>query len=248
MDTTFVVIVTVYNSEKYIGNCISSILNQTYKNFTLIVVDDCSTDETLNIIKSFGVKYHRNQERIGSAVANIVKGINLCPGDREDVIVIIDGDDWLFDNDVLDYLNQVYQNPSTWLTYGQFTPLSKKKEMLNYCKPLMDTRHYRKKGRWVTSHPKTMKRKLWDRIKDEDLRDDNGEYFKRFEDTAYMYPAVEMAGIKHIRCITKVLYVYNDLNSACSLNEYSERQRLKQIMPIKWCILRKPCYNEVRDI
>jgi glycosyltransferase involved in cell wall biosynthesis len=250
MDTNFLIVVTVYNSEKYIGDCIKSVLIQDYKKFTLIVIDDNSTDKTSRIIKSIrkehDFKYHKNKERLSSAVGNIVKAINMCPGDREDVIVIIDGDDWLYDKDVLRYLNWVYQNKDVWLTYGQFTSISGKLE--NYCQPLTDTRKYRKRGGWTTSHLKTMKRFLWNKINDKDLRDKRGEYFKRFEDIVYMYPAVEMAGLKHIKHIGKILYVYNDGNSMCSLNEYNEKNRLKQIWPIKLEILRKPCYPELNEI
>lgn len=247
MDTNFLVVVTVYNSENYIEGCIRSILNQNYKNFKLVVVDDCSTDNTTKIIKSIGrFNYHKNTIRIGSAVANIVKGIKMCPGSKEDVIVIVDGDDRLYDNDVLGYLNGVYQNPDVWLTYGQFTSVSKKME--NYCQPLTDTRRYRRYGKWTTSHLKTMKRGLWDKIKDWDLRDRSMNYFKRFEDIAYMYPAVEMAGLKHIKFIRKILYVYNDRNSLCSLNEYAEKQRLRQIMPIKLVIQKKTPYPELNEI
>jgi glycosyltransferase involved in cell wall biosynthesis len=247
MDTNFLIVVTVYNSEKYIGDCVRSILRQDYKKYELIVIDDCSTDNTSKILKSIGgFKYYKNSLRIGSAVANIVKGIQMCPGDREDVIVIIDGDDWLYDKGVLRYVDWVYQDKDVWLTYGQFTSVSGKME--NYCQPVIDTRRYRKYGKWTTSHPKTMKRWLWDKINVVDLKDKHGNYFKRFEDIAYMYPAIEMAGVKHIRCIKKILYVYNDANSMCSLNEYCEKERLKKIWPIKAEIQRKPCYKELDEM
>jgi glycosyltransferase involved in cell wall biosynthesis len=43
-----------YNHEKYIYDCISSILNQTYQDFEIVIVDDCSTDGTVDVIRSFG--------------------------------------------------------------------------------------------------------------------------------------------------------------------------------------------------
>jgi hypothetical protein len=192
-----------------------------------------------------GFKYKKNPARIGSGVANIVQGVKLLPGSDEDVILIVDGDDWLYDKNVLSYLNGVYQDKDVWLTYGQFTSLSGRME--NYCRPLTDTKTYRRYGKWTTSHPKTMKRWLWKKIKDYDLRDKNGNYFKRFEDISYMYPAVEMAGLKHIRCISKILYVYNDKNNNCTLNIFKGRKTLGKIMPIKLEIQRKQIYKQLDE-
>ena len=47
------VLMTVYNAEKYLKYSINSILKQTYKNWKLIIVDDGSTDRSINIIKNF---------------------------------------------------------------------------------------------------------------------------------------------------------------------------------------------------
>ena len=47
------VITTVYNIEKYISKCISSILNQSFTDFELILINDCSTDNSLNIINEY---------------------------------------------------------------------------------------------------------------------------------------------------------------------------------------------------
>ena len=48
-----------YNCEKYIGEAIESILNQSYKNFEFIIIDDCSTDNSWDIIKKYSKKYKR---------------------------------------------------------------------------------------------------------------------------------------------------------------------------------------------
>ena len=45
------IVLPTYNGEEYISNSIQSVLNQTYTNWELIVVNDCSTDGTLEIIK-----------------------------------------------------------------------------------------------------------------------------------------------------------------------------------------------------
>lgn len=85
------VILTVYNSEKFLRKTIESILNQTYKNFELIIVNDGSTDSSENIIKSFEdarIKYIF-QENTGVADARN-KGLDFAKGD---FITFHDSDD-----------------------------------------------------------------------------------------------------------------------------------------------------------
>lgn len=86
------VILSTYNNEESIFDCIRSILNQTYNNFELIIINDCSTDNTKKIIESFNDKriiLLENHKNIGrSASRNL--GIAKAKGKY---IAIIDGDD-----------------------------------------------------------------------------------------------------------------------------------------------------------
>lgn len=66
------IITPAYNSEPFIAETIQSILNQSYTNWELIIVDDCSTDETFNVIKKFSdhrIKLFQLEENSGAAVA-----------------------------------------------------------------------------------------------------------------------------------------------------------------------------------
>ena len=47
------VIIAMYNTEKYVGDCLETLLAQTFKNFEVIVIDDCSTDNSNAIVKSY---------------------------------------------------------------------------------------------------------------------------------------------------------------------------------------------------
>ena len=53
------VILPVYNGEDHLIECIESILNQTFKEFEFIIVDDASTDSTVQILKDFAKKDNR---------------------------------------------------------------------------------------------------------------------------------------------------------------------------------------------
>lgn len=91
------IITPVYNSAPYIGECIESVLSQTHQNFEMIIVDDCSTDSTLNVVESYQrkndrIKIIRLLQNAGPAVARN-KGIELASGRY---MTFLDGDDiWM---------------------------------------------------------------------------------------------------------------------------------------------------------
>lgn len=86
-------IIPVYNAEKYINNCIKSVLNQNIGNFEIICIDDGSTDNCKDIIKSINdtrIKYYY-QKNSGPGIARN-KGISLASGEY---IAFLDSDDML---------------------------------------------------------------------------------------------------------------------------------------------------------
>lgn len=87
----------IYNKEKYIERAINSILNQTYKNFTLILVEDCSTDNSLNIAKKFTyddrVKLIINTQNSGCFYSKNV-GIKFMESGDFDIYTTHDADDF----------------------------------------------------------------------------------------------------------------------------------------------------------
>ena len=89
------VIVPVYNVEKYIRECLDSIVNQTYKNLQIILVDDGSTDNSGKICDEFAKKDSRitvvHQENQGAGAAKNT-GLELIEGEY---FSIIDSDDYI---------------------------------------------------------------------------------------------------------------------------------------------------------
>jgi glycosyltransferase involved in cell wall biosynthesis len=90
------VIVPAYNVEKYIDRCINSILSQDYRNFEVIIIDDCSTDNTLNIIKKnyfndTRVRVIQHEENLGLGPARNT-GLKNVQGQY---VFFVDSDDWI---------------------------------------------------------------------------------------------------------------------------------------------------------
>lgn len=88
------IIIPVYNAEKFIEDTIKSVINQTYKNWQLIIIDDHSTDDSVNIIKNFTknnnkIKLIKLKKNNGVAIARN-KGINLAKGKY---LCFLDADD-----------------------------------------------------------------------------------------------------------------------------------------------------------
>lgn len=67
-DYQFSICIPTYNGGKYIGECLKSIFNQTYQNFEIIISDDCSTDDTVKVVRSFKdkrIKLYQTPHNLG---------------------------------------------------------------------------------------------------------------------------------------------------------------------------------------
>ena len=110
----FSVIVPIYNVEKYLEQCITSVLNQTYKDFELICVDDCGTDNSIKIAEKYAQKdsrikiLHQEKNKGLSAARNL--GLDNACGKY---IVFLDSDDWLETN-CLEVLQKEFVEQKTY--------------------------------------------------------------------------------------------------------------------------------------
>ncbi|MBR6940130.1 MAG: glycosyltransferase family 2 protein, partial [Clostridia bacterium] len=91
------IIMAAYNAEKTIGYAIDSVLCQTYKNFELIIVNDCSEDNTESIVQSYAAKDNRiklisNEKNLGVSLTRL-EALKNCSGEW---VAILDSDDaWM---------------------------------------------------------------------------------------------------------------------------------------------------------
>ena len=99
-------IIPVYNVEQYLKQCLDSVINQTFKDIEIIIINDCSSDNSLKIIKEYQQKDERIividlQENKGQGNARN-EGLKIAKGEY---IVFVDSDDWVTN----DYVETLYK-------------------------------------------------------------------------------------------------------------------------------------------
>ncbi|CAM3726807.1 glycosyltransferase family 2 protein [Mesobacillus zeae] len=133
------IIIPAYNTGKYIKKCLDSVLNQSFKDFEVIVVDDCSTDNTVELVEDYHdprIKIYENEKNSGPSFSRN-RAIQLAQGEY---IAILDSDDWWAPNRleeligfmkvknadmVFDNLLYIRENENTsWQTYYEFKNLT----------------------------------------------------------------------------------------------------------------------------
>jgi len=112
------IIVPVYNRAKYITRCLDSILNQSLRDIEILVFDDCSTDNSVEIIQQYlgtnnQLIFIQNKKNIG--LGNIRnKGVELAQGKY---IMFVDSDDWIA-SEACEILYEVAENNSLEILIG----------------------------------------------------------------------------------------------------------------------------------
>lgn len=113
------IILPTYNGSRYIREAIESCLNQIYKNFELIIVDDGSTDDIKNIIKSYNderIEYFRHEHNLGLA-----KALNTGFANAKGVYLTWTSDDNLYDLKAIEFMVQVLEkNPELGFVYTNY--------------------------------------------------------------------------------------------------------------------------------
>ena len=93
------IIIPMYNAEKYVGECLDSILAQTFDDYEVIIVDDCSTDNSRAIVESYMPKFNRDVERLKLICSEVNSGGASVPRNkglkfaRGEYIMFVDSDD-----------------------------------------------------------------------------------------------------------------------------------------------------------
>lgn len=219
---------TTLNAERYVARCIESVQRQTYPHWDHFVVDAKSNDFTvrkaraqakLTRVPASHTLVSVNKKR-QAALENCWEIWSALPPDE--VIVWLDGDDWLATDSALDILARTYASPAEpWLTYGQFMMATGE---VGFASPYAPGENPRR-THWRATHLKTFRAGLVQKTNRRLLlKPDNETWCDLAIDKAVMYPLLDMAGDRHA-FISQILYVYNAKASWWACQSEHERQK-----------------------
>lgn len=230
----FSIIIPVWNNEQWLEKCFTSILNQTFKDYEVIIVDDMSTDNGMTIIRKFEKLFNRckvirnKTRRLNGGSRNV--GIAEAKGDY---VLCIDCDDWLIDDRVLEDIDKKINNEDVcFLDYRVHTK-DNDFDCLQHYEKLEDALHGYTCALWT----RVVKRELLlDNLQKEGtLFEDLGQHFRL---------------ILHMKSFTylgRVSHIWNRLNtnSISNMNQYKFYQ-------FNFCgemyeLIRETPQGEIRD-
>lgn len=233
-----VILTTTYNCEKYIERSILSIMGQKFKDFVCYITDDLSTDNTTQVIKDlikdddrFILIENKTKMYQPGNYDQIIRGLDI---NDDEICVEVDGDDWLPNSNVLNYINETYKDTNVWMTSGSFKYHDGRPGFAN---PPSNFNNVRQQT-FTLSHLRTWKSWLWKKIKKEDLQDDYGNYWSVAGDLSFMFPMLEMSGEKHFKYLSEILYIYNESNP---INDH--KVNMNKVINIVNIIRNKPQYQ-----
>lgn len=229
-ENKIVIITPTYNSEDYINRCILSIAQQDYDNYELILINDCSTDNTHNVIEETikslpisiqnKINYKNNTDRKG-AVRNQYEAISNFKDHSNCIFMLIDGDDWLInDPQIFRKYNNIYLEGYDF-TYGSCWSVADgipliAQEYPPEIKNKKDYRSYKFNWNMPYTHLRTFSSTLFSHINENDWKIDN-MWPMAGGDNIVFYTLLEAADPQKVKAIPEIMYNYNDLNP---LNDY----------------------------
>jgi glycosyltransferase involved in cell wall biosynthesis len=206
------------------------VLTQTHKNWRMVYYNAASEDNTYEI----ALKYAQQDNRI-HLITTEQRNLKAWIFDKlnefekikpNDIICILDGDDFLASEDILNYMNEVYKQTHCWMTYGgMICWMGGDKIQEAYPqnseppKEVFDQKLYRK-DLWRYSHMRTCRGFLWNKLIREDfISKYDGNYFT-LDDLCTVYPMLEMCPPRKIYRVEDPIYIWNASESrGCAENK-----------------------------
>lgn len=203
--------------EDYIGLCFDSLRAQTHRGWEAFVTIDACADDTAERAWAARRGDGRIDIRVNAerryAMSNLVHAVGRSGAGPHDIIVILDGDDWLASDRALERIVAEYRQRECWMTYGSWVTNDPSRTGASAglwpAYPEGTTRF--RETTWLGTAVRSWKKWLWDLVDDRHFRDEEGNYIRIAEDQATMLPMLEMSGTGKARHIPDALMIYNRL-------------------------------------
>lgn len=209
----FLVVSTGYNCEKYAERFYKSLLSQTYENFTATIIDDCSDDKTIDILREINSDYrvsvYRSLVNRGSALRRWEAIRNFYTISNPETVIVLVGLDDELKPFALERIAKEYEN-GVWMTYGNWIDNYGKilnPDFLDYPEEVHLDRGYRNDVFRATGL-NTFKKFLFDEFTEEDFKY-NGEWVKATTESNLMFGLLEMCGKQRVGVIKEPIVIYN---------------------------------------
>ncbi|MFA6889046.1 MAG: glycosyltransferase family 2 protein [Candidatus Woesearchaeota archaeon] len=119
---TFVtIIIPTYNNANYLDECLKRVIQQDYPNYEILVIDDCSTDDTEKIVKKYPVRYIKNKENSGASYTRNI-GATLSKGK---ILVYLDSDVNIPSHAVSSIVNNLIKKHDVLMVMGTYSENTK---------------------------------------------------------------------------------------------------------------------------
>ena len=228
----FSIIIPAFNVEEYVSRAIDSVLNQDFKNYELIIVNDASTDNTLEVVKKYEKEFnkfklinHKENKESGGARNT---GLNIAEGEY---IIFLDADDYLYENDVLSKINNLIGDKQVDVVYLGFKIGGNRNELV-IPTPETCTKEY-KAG--IDIYPN-----VWSKCWNLDFLNKNNIRFvenRYYEDVLFVYKAIMKVEKYLIADFPVHHYISGRKNSMTTTlnlkNIYDTIDNIKDMMEIK---------------
>lgn len=209
------VIIPVYNAGKTIEKCVQSIEENTYKDIEIILVEDCSKDESWHICKKLSeaytnVKCIRNENNRGVSYTRN-QGLSIATGEYT---MFVDSDDWIDENYFSEFFKIIRGKEKSLVVCGYINHDEKVNGITTVYgwDEFEGVKTYNVKGIIKSLYEKNLLQQLWNKIfytkhiKDKNIRFD--ENISIGEDTRFVLTYISKCGIDDIYLLNKPLYHY----------------------------------------
>lgn len=258
-------IIIPFGERLKLERCLLSIKGQTYKNFTCTLIDDCCDgNSSLSLLNNLNIHakkitYIRTKNKSYPLRSREIAS-DLLKANLADVIIHLDGDDWLSSPDVLSRLNKIYRRGDITVTYGNalslrnvslnnfkaysYIEMSKKwnvaqeentADILPFEK--IDEQEIKKGWEyapWCAYHVRTFKFVNWIRLNKMSFINKKGEYLRSATDAAILIPILNNCSYNSIAFIPEINYIYQNAGQTIhAKNEISLDEQKNNLLNIK---------------